>query len=391
MAQATELTTIMSDEEAFGDLARQGVDGPVTTSARQLASRWGYPDNDAGRMRVTRRLKLWEERGLITRSPAPDGRQTITIGTVNNTVNNTLNVTVVQPVEAVIAGPSSAFIPPVHRPRVGVHQVGALMLGVLGLFAAGIAFMINVNFGHSLGRTPEAALLFSGLAAVADASGLMLPTAARALWRGGHWVTALVAWAVLAVVIMPMAWLAAVGFASVNISDTTAGRAKTASESATLAAQIERLTKEPAAISETRSVPAIEADIQAAQSQAPVVAVWNRTAGCKDVTQQKSGEACGPLLRLRQTLGEAQRREAIDAEFREKQAQLAALPAVSSADPQAEEAAKVITWLSRGFASPMASDFAMLRVTLLTALQLIPGILIMLAASVWGLRPARMS
>ena len=93
MAQATELTTTMSDDEAFGDLARQGVDGPVTTSARQLASRWGYPDNDAGRMRVTRRLKAWEERGLITRSPAPDGRQTITIGTVNNTVNNTLNVT----------------------------------------------------------------------------------------------------------------------------------------------------------------------------------------------------------------------------------------------------------------------------------------------------------
>jgi hypothetical protein len=251
-------------------------------------------------------------------------------------------------VEAVIAGPSQAFTLPVRRPLFGVHHVGAVMLGGLGLFVAWIGLQINASFGASLGRTPEAAFLFSGLAWAGDAAGLMLPTAARALWRGGHRGTAFVAWGLLGLVIVPMAWLAAVGFASVNISDTTAGRAKTASESATLAAQVERLTKDRAAIGETRSVAAIEADIQAAQSQAPVVAVWFRTVGCKDVTQQKSGEACGPVLRLRQALGEAQRRDAIDAELREKQGQLSALPAVSSADPQAEEAAKV-TWTSRGY------------------------------------------
>jgi hypothetical protein len=103
MAQASELTTIMSDDEAFGGLARQGVDGPMTTSARQLTRRWGWPDDDAHRVKVGRRLKAWEERGLITRQPASDGRQTITIGTLNTTVNNTVNIAVVQPVEAMIA------------------------------------------------------------------------------------------------------------------------------------------------------------------------------------------------------------------------------------------------------------------------------------------------
>lgn len=382
MAQATELTPVMSEDEALGWTLKRAKRGPLQISDREAARSWGWPDTDKDRMKVRRLLARWEAQGLITRDTQPGRRQTIAIGTLNIQVNNSP----VQPAETVVAAAAPGFTPPVHQARIGVHHVGAVLMGGLALTGFGIALLINVNFGHSLGRTPEAALLFSGLAAVADAAGFLLPATARALWQGGNRSTALSAWGLLLLVILPMAWLAAIGFAAVNISDTSAGRAKIANAQAALTAQVERLAKEREAITETRAVAALEAEIQATQSQAPVAAVWSRTGGCKDVTQPKSGEACAPLLRLRQALGEASRRDAIDADVHDKQAQLAALPAVSSADPQAEEAAQVVTWISRGVAAPAPSDFAMLRLTLLAALQvLVPGLLLMLAGGLWTL------
>lgn len=386
MAQATQPTVIMSDNEALGYLIDRGRRGPVNTSARELVRAFGWPDDDAHRIKVGRRLRSWEGRGLIKREPAPDGRQVVTIGTVNNTVNNTVNIALVQQqAERPVAGISSVNRRVFTLPFIGLHQIGAGALAALGLYVAWTGLQINANFGHSLGRTPESAHLFEALAWSGEAAALMLPTAALALWHGGHRGRAMAAWA-MEMLVVGMAWLAAIGFASVNISDTTANRGRIASESTTLAAQIERLTHERAAIGETRAVPAIEAEIQAAQSQPPVVAVWSRTNGCRDVTQAKSGEACGPLLRLRQALGEAQRRDALDNEMRQKQAALAGLPAVTAADPQAEEAAKVVTWASRGLLAITASDVSMVRVTGLTMLQLIPGLLLMLAASLWGLK-----
>jgi hypothetical protein len=64
---------------------------------------------------------------------------------------------------------------------------------------------------------------------------------------------------------MVPALLAEVGFAGVNIADTTAGRGKTASTAAVLTARIERLSGERGEIHEARAVAAIDAEIQAAQ------------------------------------------------------------------------------------------------------------------------------
>ncbi len=385
MAHATEVTPVMSDEEALGWTIQRAKGGPLTISAREAARSWGWPDDDAGRMRVTRRLRRWEEQGLIIRTPAADGRQTITLGVLNATVNSTVNIALVQPAAARIAGPVPGERRPFTLPRVGIHHLGAAGLAGLALFVAFIGLRINAAFGASLGRTPDAAALFAGLAWAGDVAALLLPTVARALWRGGHRGASLTAWGIESIVVV-MAWLAAVGFAAVNVADTTAGRAKIAEERTALAAEIRQMTTERAAIGETRAVTSIEAEIQVAQSQSAVAAVWSRTGGCRDVTQPRSGEACGPLLRLRQARGEAERRDAIDAGLREKQAALAALPAVTTADPQADAAASLVTWASRGFIALTAADVAMVRIAGLTLLQLIPGLLMMLAASTWGLR-----
>ncbi len=387
MAQATDATTIMSKEEAFGDLARQGLAGPVNTTARELARRWGLPDDDAGRMRVQRMLKAWQEQGLINREVGTDGRQTITIGTVNVQVNNTVNIGAVQPDPATVPAPepaSQAERPSFTLPLPGVHHLLAVTIAATGLYIAGMDGLVSANYGRSLGRTPEAAALFTGIAWAVTAAGLVLPTAAMALWRGGRRGSAFVAWSVVAVLIVPMAALAALGFVAENVSDRGAERGKAAREAAMLQGRIEQLIRERQAIVETRSAAAIEAEVQAAQAQAGNY--FARTKGCTDVTQPKSGEACAPVLDLRRALGEARRRDAVDLEVKERQTQLAALPALSSADPQAEGAAGFVTWVSLQHLTPAASDFAMLRLGLFAAVLLLPGVLEMLAASLWGLK-----
>lgn len=383
MAQALEPITKMSTDEALGWTIQRAKYGPLAISDMEAARAWGWGENDSARMNARRQLQRWVKQGLIAREVTPGNRQTITIGTVNTQVNNTVNISVVQPAQAAIAGHSVAFT----LPSIGMFQVIAGMLFVLGLYIAWIDVNVAADFGRSLARTPEAAVWISGLAWAVTAAGLALPTAALALWHGGHRLLALAVWGLLAVVVVPMASLAAIGFLSANVSDTTAGRARIANESATLAAQVDRLMDERKAILENRAVAAIEAEIQATQSQASVAAVWSRTSGCKDVTQPKSGEACAPLLKLRQAQGEALRRDAIDAEVRDKQARLAALPAVASADPQTEAAAGVLTWISTGKVQPRASDFAMLRLVLFAAvLALVPGLFEAFAMSLWGLR-----
>ncbi|MFN5408311.1 hypothetical protein, partial [Bradyrhizobium sp.] len=59
--------------------------------------------------------------------------------------------------------------------------------------------------------------------------------------------------------------MATVGFAALNIADTTAARAKAVTERAALTARIERLRAERGGITEGRSVAAIEAELQRTQ------------------------------------------------------------------------------------------------------------------------------
>jgi hypothetical protein len=62
-----------------------------------------------------------------------------------------------------------------------------------------------------------------------------------------------------------------VSFAALNIADTTAARASTVTERAALTARIERLRSKRGGITESRSVAAIEAELQRAQPSAATV------------------------------------------------------------------------------------------------------------------------
>jgi hypothetical protein len=111
-------------------------------------------------------------------------------------------------------------------------------------------------------------------------------------------LAAAVAWTLWTITIA-VALMATVGFAALNIADTTAARATTVTEHAALTARIERLRSERGGITESRSVAAIEAELQ--RTQPGAATVWRATAGCRDVTaagfgrglRSRSGLAAG--------------------------------------------------------------------------------------------------
>jgi hypothetical protein len=83
---------------------------------------------------------------------------------------------------------------------------------------------INAWYGGTLGRIPDASTLLSGLSVSADVLALILPTTARTPWTDRRRMAAAVAWALWSITIA-VALMTTVGFAALNIADTTAERA----------------------------------------------------------------------------------------------------------------------------------------------------------------------
>jgi hypothetical protein len=196
-------------------------------------------------------------------------------------------------------------------------------------------------------------------------------------------MAAAVAWALWTITIA-VALMATVGFAALNIADTTAARAKTVTERATLTARIERLRTERGGITESRSVAAIEAELQ--RTQPGAATVWRATAGCRDVTLPASGEACAPVLALRQVEATAERRDLLDADLLEAESQLKLLPSVMATDPQADTAARLITWMSFGLITVTSDDIHLARIAGMTLVPQLAGLVLMLAATLWQSR-----
>jgi hypothetical protein len=240
---------------------------------------------------------------------------------------------------------------------------------------------INAWYGGTLGHTPEASALLSGLGVSADVLALILPTTARTLWTDGRRMAAAVAWALWTITIA-VALMATVGFAALNIADTTAARATT--EHAALTARIERLRSERGGITESRSVAAIEAELQRTQPSAATV--WRVTAGCRDVTLPASGEACAPVLALRRAQATAERRDVLDADLREAESQLKLLPSVMATDPQADTAARLISWMSFALVTVTSNDIHLARIAGMTLVPQLAGLVLMLAATLWQSR-----
>ncbi len=355
-------------------------------SPTELGRQWGW-----SKTKVTRRLKAWTEAGLLPPAPvrARRGRKADKrLETDTASVRPQPSVPD-PPVEAALAELPADPVPrlatavaPAPRKawRLWLSRLPRLASGaVLIVAAVAIAWFglrINAWYGQSLGRSAEASTLLAGLSISADVLALLLPAAARALWLDRHRAVALTAW-LLWFVTIGCALLATIGFAAVNISDTTAARDKLAGEAGRLRVQIEQLRAERTGIGETRAVSAIEAELQRAQPAA--APVWKATAGCTDVTRPISGQMCAEVLRLREALGSAQRRDALDLDLRAAEARLAALPPVAAADPQAETAAGLLRWLTRGYLALAPEDIRMARVFGMTLLPQLAGLVFMLA------------
>ena len=94
------------------------------------------------------------------------------------------------------------------------------------------------------------------------------------------------------------------------------------------------------------------------------------------------------MLKLRQALGAAQRRDTLDAELRTAEAKLAPLPAIVTADPQATMAADLLAWISAGRLSLTPHDIHRLRVTGLTVIPALAGIIFLFATTLLRRRTA---
>lgn len=254
----------------------------------------------------------------------------------------------------------------------------ALVLGLVAVGLTVVGLTVNTRFAASFGQTAEAAALLAAIGLTIDLLAIVLPSAAAQLWRDRNVMSASAAWAIW-LVALGMTLLAAIGFAATNIGDGVAGRSKLAAEASALTADIERLRGERAFITEGRSVATIEVEIQRAQPAA--AAVWKQTAGCSNVTLAASGTACAEVLTLRQALGVAQRRDALDAELRSAEARLAPLPAIATGDPQATMAADILAWISFGHVSLTPHDIHRMRITGLTIIPALAGIIFMFATT----------
>jgi hypothetical protein len=267
-------------------------------------------------------------------------------------------------------------------PAAARRGAGRIILSlVLGLTAIGLAVVgltVNTRFAASYGQTEEAAVLLAAIGLTIDLLAITLPSAAAQFWRDRSIMTASAAWAIWAIA-LGMTLLAAMGFAATNIGDGVAGRSRLVAEASALTADVARLRSERGTIAEGRSVATIEAEIQRAQPAA--AAVWKQTAGCNDVTLAASGAACAEVLKLRQALGVAQRRDGLDAELRNAEVRLATLPAIATGDPQATMAADILAWISAGRLSLTPHDIHRLRITGLTVIPALAGIIFLFATT----------
>jgi hypothetical protein len=279
-----------------------------------------------------------------------------------------------QPIECTTVERTGAAAP---SPRGAGRIVLAVVLGAAAIGLAVVGLTVNTRFAASFGQTVEAAALLAAIGLVIDLLAIVLPSSAAQLWRDRHRMAGLAAWAIW-LIALGMTLLAAVGFAATNIGDGVAGRTKVAAEATGLAVDAARLRAERAGIAELRSVATIEAELQLAQPAA--AAVWRQTAGCSDVTLVASAAACAEVQKLRQALGTAKRRDALDAEARAAEARLATLPAITTGDPQATMAADILTWASAGHVNLTPHDIHRLRITGLTIVPALAGIIFMFAA-----------
>lgn len=141
----------------------------------------------------------------------------------------------------------------------------------------------------------------------------------------------------------------------------------------------------PSASPSQRPAPSQRSRSKLQRAQHGAATLWRATAGCRDVTLPESGQTCATVLALRQALGTAQRRDALEAELRDSETRLARLPAVTTADPRAETVASFVNWATFGLVKLAAENVRMARVAGMALMPQIAGLVLMLASTLWQL------
>lgn len=211
------------------------------------------------------------------------------------------------------------------------------VFAVLGCIAALIMLCVsaamNWQYGFNLGKTPFDSHILGAASIAADCLKALLPFFIFTAWRHRNWSQAIGGTALWVVCIL-YALTSAIGFASLNRSDTTATRAVRAQHYEDLRTQLDQVTEQQKWLQEHRSVGMVEAEIEAAKQRYR----WTSSEGCTNATVTLSREFCEGFHKLQAELAAAKKSEVLQAEADQVRAQLSKIDAktvTKVADPQA--------------------------------------------------------
>jgi hypothetical protein len=211
------------------------------------------------------------------------------------------------------------------------------VFGVFGCAAALVLLCVsaamNWQFGFSLGKTEFDSHVFGAASVAADGLKALLPFFIFAAWRQRNWSQAIGGTALWAVCIL-YALTSAIGFASLNRSDTTGTRTMQAEKYNDLRTQLSRVTEQQKWLEKHRSVGMVEAEIKGAKQHYR----WESTKGCTDATLALSREFCEGFHKLEAELAAAKKDETLQKEadaIRTQIGHMDGLAAARIADPQA--------------------------------------------------------
>lgn len=196
-----------------------------------------------------------------------------------------------------------------------------------------VSAAMNWQYGFNLGKTPFDAHILGAASIAADCLKALLPFFIFAAWRHRNWSQALGGTALWVVCIL-YALTSAIGFASLNRSDTTASREMKAERYVDLRAQLDQVTDQQKWLEKHRSVGMVKAEIDAAKQHYR----WISSEGCTNATVTLSREFCEGFHKLQAELAAGKKNELLQARADEIRGELGKMDitaAAKIADPQA--------------------------------------------------------
>ena len=212
------------------------------------------------------------------------------------------------------------------------HVFGAVGV-VASLILLSVSAAMNWQFGYSLGKTPFDSNILGAASIAADAMKALMPFFIFSAWRQRNYPQALGASALWAVCIV-YAMTSAIGFTTLNRSDTAGARAAQVEKYADLRAELGRITQQQAGLERHRPLGTIDADIEGAKQSIR----WTKSEGCTNATVDLSRVFCENFHKLGAERAVAKQDEELTKRADEIRAKLTALDTghvAQVADPQA--------------------------------------------------------